>query len=252
MPICGHVNDALLAGTPVSECDYLIDKKSDYKIERDSDFKNYMHELFCNANNLDSRYTVVRDYLRLFDNDPEIVNDYKFKLGNIFTEYNTPLVINGLNLCQNDEVDINSFFEPSIIKLPYRINRDNFKAIKYEREPNNRNYDYLIPLKSEALAYLDQGLATCKCQIKPYSVVVKVNDNNQEYSKTYNLEDDVLNLAEEAHNLNIGLFPNILSPIEAENNYFKLALSVADLNKEWHTLSIKDVKLVPEFIIVQI
>ena len=211
--------------------------------KRDSDFKNYMHELFCNANNLDSRYTVVRDYLRLFDNDPEIVNDYKFKLGNIFTEYNTPLVINGLNLCQNDEVDINSFFEPSIIKLPYRINRDNFKAIKYEREPNNRNYDYLIPLKSEALAYLDQGLATCKCQIKPYSVVVKFNYNNQEYSKTYNLEDDVLNLAEEAHNLNIGLFPNILSPIEAENNYFKLALSVADLNKEWHTLSIKDVKL---------
>ena len=39
-PICGHVNDALLAGTPVSECDYLIDKKSDYKIELDSDFKN--------------------------------------------------------------------------------------------------------------------------------------------------------------------------------------------------------------------
>ena len=210
--------------------------------DRDIDFKNYMYQLF-GGGNLDDRYSVIRDYIRQFDTDKDIRNNYMLQLDDIVTENNSFLVINGLKLSFNDETDINNFFLPTLIRLPYRINRGNFNGITYEREPNNRNYDYLIPLKSEALAYLDQGLATCKCQIKPYSVVVKFNYNNQEYSKTYNLEDDVLNLAEEAHNLNIGLFPNILSPIEAENNYFKLALSVADLNKEWHTLSIKDVKL---------
>ena len=39
------------------------------------------------------------------------------------------------------------------------------------------------------------------------------------------------------------MFPNILSPVDTENNYFKLALAVADNNNgegEWHTLKIQD------------
>lgn len=210
--------------------------------KRDSDFKNYMHELFCNANNLDSRYTVVRDYLRLFDNDPEIVNDYKFKLDNIFTEYNTPLVINGLNLRQNDEVDINSFFEPSIIKLPYRINRDNFKAIKYERDIKERDYDYLIPLKGEALSYLEDG-AEYECQIKKHSVLIKFTYNGHTYEKEYREEENILDLGRNKQNLELGLFPNILSDTDEENNYFKFALTVADNNEEWTNLNITDVNI---------
>ena len=39
-PIIGHVNDPLLTGTPVEECDYFIDKKSNYKLDSSDDFKN--------------------------------------------------------------------------------------------------------------------------------------------------------------------------------------------------------------------
>ncbi|MBO5712277.1 MAG: family 43 glycosylhydrolase, partial [Acholeplasmatales bacterium] len=38
-PICGSVKDELLAGTPVDEHDYLIDKKSSYKLDLSDDFK---------------------------------------------------------------------------------------------------------------------------------------------------------------------------------------------------------------------
>ena len=210
--------------------------------DRDKDFKNYMYQLF-GGDQLDEKFNVIRDYVRMFDTDSDIRNNYVLKLDDIVTEYNSSLVINGLKLGFNDETDINDFFLPTLIRLPYRLNRDNFEGIKYEREPNNRDYDYLIPLKSEALAYLEQGLATCQCQIKPYSVVVKFKYNEQEYSKTYDLNNNVRNLAEDSHNLNIGLFPNILSRIPEENNYFKLALSVADLNEQWHTLSANDVTL---------
>ena len=210
--------------------------------DRDKDFKNYMYQLF-GGDQLDEKFNVIRDYIRMFGTDSDIRNNYNIKLADIVTEYNSSLVINGLKIGFNDETDINNFFLPTLIRIPYKLNRDNFEGINYEREPNNRDYDYLIPLKSEALAYLDQGLATCQCQIKPYSVVVKFKYNEQEYSKTYELSNDVRNLAEDSHNLNIGLFPNILSSIPEENNYFKLALSVADLNKEWHTLSAKDVSL---------
>ena len=37
-PLCGHVNDDLLAGTPVVNYDYLVDKKSNYKLETSDDF----------------------------------------------------------------------------------------------------------------------------------------------------------------------------------------------------------------------
>ena len=131
-----------------------------------------------------------------------------------------------------DEVDINSFFEPSIIKLPYRINRDNFKAIKYERDIKERDYDYLIPLKGEALSYLEDG-AEYECQIKKHSVLIKFTYNGHTYEKEYREEENILDLGRNKQNLELGLFPNILSDTDEENNYFKFALTVADNNEEW-------------------
>lgn len=126
------------------------------------------------------------------------------------------------------------------------MNRKNFVGIKYEREVNERTYDYLLPLKSEALSYLDQGLAECVCQVKPYSVVVKFRYKGEEYLKEYSEQDEIRDLSKDNHSVNVGLFPNILSPVDTENNYFKLALAVADNNNgegEWHTLKIEDTAL---------
>ena len=207
--------------------------------DRDKDFKNYMYQLF-GTGTLDERFQVIRDYILMFGNDTDIRNDYRLRTEHVFTEYNSQLLINGLNVSYNDEIDINSFFMPKLVRLPFKINKENYVGITYERDPNERDYDFLIPLRSEALAYLDQGLATCVCQIKPYSVVVKFKYNGNEYKKEYG-QDDIYDLKDNAKYINIGLFPNILSLIESENNYFKVALSFADLNGKFGTPM--DVKL---------
>lgn len=212
---------------------------------RDKDFKNYMYQLFSGSN-LDSRYDYLRDYIREIKNDPDVKNNYSIKTNEVLTLFNSELIINGLKVGYNDETDVNDFFLPTLIKLPYRLNRKNFVGIKYEREVNERTYDYLLPLKSEALSYLDQGLAECVCQVKPYSVVVKFKYKGEEYSKEYSEQDEIRDLSKDNHSVNVGLFPNILSPVDTENNYFKLALAVADNNNgegEWHTLKIEDTAL---------
>ena len=209
--------------------------------DRDTDFKNYMFQLF-GSDNIDDRYKQLRDYIRMFDSDPEIKNNYVAKLDAVVTEANVPLVINGLNISYNDETDINDFFLPTIIRLPYRINSGNFKGMAYEREPKERNYDYLLPLKSEALSYLDKGLAHCVCQVQAYKVIVKFTYGGQVYTRTYSEDEDVIDLSKDELNLNIGLFPNILSPIAEENSYFKVALSFV-ASGEYPTLKIGKVSL---------
>lgn len=213
--------------------------------KRDKDFKNYMYQLF-GGTDLDNRLDEIRNYVRMFDNDPDITVDYRIKKKNVLTEYNSDLVVNGLHIGYNDETNINAFFLPKLVKLPYRLDNANFKGMQYERDINDRDYDYLLPLKSEALPYICKGGATCVCQLKPYSVVVKFRYNGNEYTKEYQLEGDVYDFKASDQSVNVGLFPNILSTKEEENNYFKLALTVADNNNgdgEWHTLGIDDVVL---------
>lgn len=213
--------------------------------ERDKDFKNYMHQLFGKAD-IDERFGAIRDYVRLFDDDPDIQGNYTIKTQSVLTENNVELVVNGLNIEFNDETDINAFFLPTLVKLPYKLNGDNFKGLQYERDVTGRNYDYLLPLKSDALRYLEQGVASCVCQLKKYSIVVKFKYNGNEYVKEYDSDKEVRDFNASNHSMNVGLFPNILSTIESENNYFKLALSVVDNNNgegQWHTLGIDDVEL---------
>lgn len=213
--------------------------------KRDKDFKNYMHQLFGDAN-VDNRFCMIRDYIRMFDDDADIQAKYSIKTAPILTEYNSELVINGLQLAYNDETDINDFFLPTLIKLPYKLNTANFRGMQFERDVNGRDFDFLLPLKSKALRYIEQGLASCVCQLKTYSVTVKLMCNGHEYTKNYDLSTDVYDFRREDQNLNIGLFPNILSAVEEENNYFKIALSVADNNNgegQYHSLGIDDLTL---------
>lgn len=210
--------------------------------DRDKDFKNYMFQLF-GSDNIDARYKELRDYIRLFQDNQDIIKNYSGKIGNITTESYESLVINGLNIGFTDEEDIDNFFQPNLVRLPYRINRDNFLGITYETEPKARNYDFLLPLKSEALSYLDSGKAICTCQVLHTKVIVKFKYNGTVYQKDYDEDSEIVKLSDKELSLNIGLFPNILSPVDSENTYFKVALSLADNGKEWHTASINDVSL---------
>ena len=76
-----------------------------------------------------------------------------------------------------------------------------------------------------------------------------MNYNGKEYSKIY--EDNPLditrgtikNLESDSHYVNVGLFPNILSPVDKENNYFKVLLVEQDNNIEYKTLNIEKCSL---------
>ena len=57
-PMCGNVKDELIAGTPVLDWDYIIDKKSNYRLETSDDFNNDELSLIWQtpANKLDGWY----------------------------------------------------------------------------------------------------------------------------------------------------------------------------------------------------
>ena len=97
---------------------------------RDADFKNYMFNVLFASDDLDSRLKTIKEYIRSFKNDNDIRNDYSFSLTEVQTDQNDSLVVNGLSIMSSDEIDINSYFTSTLIRLPYRISRDNSKAVK--------------------------------------------------------------------------------------------------------------------------
>lgn len=66
-PICGMVKDELLGGTPYSECDYIIEKKSNYKIPVSDKFKgNKLSEIWQTPANKTGHWYDVNDSLTLY------------------------------------------------------------------------------------------------------------------------------------------------------------------------------------------
>lgn len=94
--------------------------------ERDEDFKNYMYNEVFGSETVDDKFKAIKEYIRSFKNDTEIRNDYQLRLTGVTTDQNDELVINGLRIMTSDEIDVNSFFTPTLIKVPYRISRDHF------------------------------------------------------------------------------------------------------------------------------
>ena len=144
---------------------YFIDPKPRLFEDRDSDFRNYMfNKVFGEAND-DRRLKEIRDYIRSFKDDPQIRNDFNPKLQPVRTDQNEDLVINSLRICSYDEIDVNSFFTSTIIRVPYRIASENFIAVQYENDLQDRDYDYLLPFTPEVLNLFKGGVITSKCKI---------------------------------------------------------------------------------------
>ena len=122
--------------------------------ERDKDFKNYMYRLF-GSDDIDPRFKTIKEYIRSFKNDEEIRNDYKQNLVGIKTDQNDDLIVNGLVIKSSDEIDIDSYFNPTLIKVPYRIDRKRFASIEYQNDIKERDYDYLMPFKPEIVNLFD-------------------------------------------------------------------------------------------------
>jgi hypothetical protein len=223
----------------------------DFKMfeEREQDFKNYMYNELFGSDNVKSEFKEVKEYIRSFKNDTEIRNDYKLKTTAITTDQNDPLVVNGLALKSCDEVDINSYFTSTIIRVPYRISREHFKAVSYQNDSDSRDTDYLLPFKPETLNLLGGNDIDSDIHINRNSVTVYLRYNGKTYQKEYAVEPfssgmgRIVDLKSAKISFDLGVFPNILSYKEQENNYFKILVLAADEDSEAPNFNIDQISL---------
>lgn len=215
--------------------------------EREVDFKNYMYnELFGSAD-VDARFKTIKEYIRSFANDPDIRNNHSLKLSDVKTDQNDNLIINGLQIKTSAEEDIDSYFNNVIIKVPYRISRKTFTTVKYQNEPSDRNYDYLLPFKPEILNLFSDGKIQSEIHVsRNSSVDVHLHYNGKDYNRTYSSDNEtykIIDLAIAKINFDLGIFPNILSPKDNENNYFKVLVVATDEDKEAPNFNIDKISL---------
>lgn len=217
--------------------------------EREQDFKNYMYNELFGSDEVDSRYKAIKGYIISFRNDPEIRNDYRLKIANVKTDQNDNLIVNGLAFMSSDEIDINSYFTSSLIRLPYRISRDRFKAVTFQNDSKDRDYDFLLPFKPEAMSLFDDNEIDSDVHINRNSVTVYLRYNGKVYQKEYAREQlkpgmgRIVDMSAAKINFELGVFPNILSHKDQENNYFKVLVVAADEDTEAPNFNIDQISL---------
>ncbi len=207
--------------------------------ERPADFKNYMYQMFSKVESKDLKE--IKSYITSFgDTDKDIRINYVADWMPIESENNEKLEYVGMTICSSCALDVNKFFTDSIIKLPYKISTDNFYTPMFEGK-DDRSYDYLLPLTEEAVAIIDAENISCtiKEKLLGKKVVVELVHNGKVYNKAYGLEtggiEGIGRIIDFANpfcvNVELGLFPNIKSTVQEENNYYKLMLVTSDSNE---------------------
>jgi len=217
--------------------------------ERDVEFKNYMYNVMFGSDQVNERFKTIKEYILSFRNDSDIRNDYKQEYKPIPTDQGDELVINGLRIMSSDEIDIMSYFTDTLIKVPFRISKDNYHTAIYKNDNPSRDYDFLLPFKADVLNLFNGGEIDSDFQIKRNSVCVNLRYKGKEYTKEYatdpikQTDGRIVDLQKASISFNLGIFPNILSPVEQENNYFKILVVGADEDPEAPVFDINKIEL---------
>lgn len=220
--------------------------------KRPAPFMNYMYNvLFGGGYNLDPSFNELRDYIQSFGSDPQIKSDYNAgSLSPIYSNDNNEVIVNGLGIKTSTGIKSLNYFSESIIKVPYRLS-GKFQTMKFENDDPKRNHDYLIPLSAQAFKVIGEGNLTATCIERNNADVVEVKfcHGGEEFKKTYrtgstirNGEGVILSLDTAKVNLDLALFPNILSTKSEENNYFKVYVTISDNNNR-KTFTVDDISL---------
>jgi len=216
---------------------------------RDADFKNYMYYELFGSDSVDARYKGIKEYIRSFNGDKDIRSDYRQKLAAVKTDQNDDLVVNGLTIKRSDEEDIASYFATSLIRVPYRIDRERFRTVTFENDSEGRNYDYLLPFRADVMSLFDDGAIDSSLHVGRSTVTVRLRYKGKIYEKEYGQEElkpgmgRIVDLNEAKINFDIALFPNILSAKESENNYFKVFVVAADEDEDAPNFGIEGINL---------
>ena len=227
--------------------EYFRDVKS-FK-EREADFKNYMYNTLFGSDNVAKQFKEIKEFVRSFkDIDNDIRNDIQINLSPIKTDQIDDLVINGLRIMASAEIDINSYFTDSLIRIPYRICKDTFQAVKYLNDPDKRDYDFLLPFKPDIQRLYKKGMIDSDIHINRNSVTVSLHYNGKTYKKEYAKDPFhgqglIRDLEGARITFDLGLFPNILSHKDEENNYFKIIVVAADEDPEAPNFNIDEISL---------
>lgn len=208
--------------------------------KRPADFKNYMYNfLFGDGGSVEERYRELRDYIQSFKSDPDIKNTWSSQsLADIYSTDNSQLVVNGVLLKTNEDLESINYFADAVFKVPYRLASSKFKTLDYINDNPNRTYDYLLPLSPQALDVIGAQDFEAKCQEKNKAVEISLKIKGKEFKKTFRAEDAavktgegiIIPLTTAKINFDFALFPNVLSSNEEENNYFKVLVSAFDDN----------------------
>ena len=217
--------------------------------DREQDFKNYMYNVLFGSDEVHTKYKAIKEYIISFRNDPDIRNDYKLKLVNVKTDMNDDLVVNGMYFMSSDEIDINSYFTSTLIRLPYRIDRERFTTVTFQNDSKDRSYDYLLPFKPEVVSLFENGVIDSDVHINRQTVTVYLRYNGKVYKKEYGKDSleagmgRILDMEGAKINFDLGIFPNILSYKEKENNYFKVLVVAADEDPDAPNFNIDQISL---------
>lgn len=217
--------------------------------ERDPEFKNYMYNELFGSDNVDVRLKSIKEYIRSFKDDPDIRNDFRLRMASVKTDQNEALEINGLSIKSSNEIDVTSFFTPTLIKVPYRISRKTNKAVNYKNDEDGRNYDFLLPFKPEILSLVGGQEIDSYVNINRNSVTVVLKFDGKIYEKEYAADPfkagqgKIVDLQRASIKFDLGLFPNILSSKEEENNYFKMLIVAADEDSDAPNFNIDEISL---------
>lgn len=217
--------------------------------DRDVDFKNYMYNNLFGSNDVDSRLKAIKEYIRCFKDDSDIRNDYALRLTEVKTDQNDALIINGIRIMSSDEIDVNSYFTSTLIRMPYRISRENYISVNYQNDSSSRTHDFILPFKPEVLSLYPDGKLDSSVHINRNSVTVYLKYNGKTYEKEYAVDPfkagqgKIFDLNMAKINFDLGLFPNILSHKDAENNYFKMFVVATDEDAEAPQFEIDKIEL---------
>ena len=213
--------------------------------ERPTDFKNYLFQTLS-MGMVSPMFSNFQKYIRYFENDPDINIHWESVLNPIYSNQDTLLKVNGIGImCEGGAV---KYFADKIAKIPYRINSESYVALSYSVD-KVRDYDYLLPLTKDAFEHINVRNFKCFCQEKNTWIEIKLfNEGKEIASKRYveagpsSGDGVIVDFTQKKYNLGIGLFPNILSANEKENNYFKLMFVTSDGNNENVSFTVKNIE----------
>lgn len=217
--------------------------------DRSVDFKNYMFYIvdkyLTDAGG--EKMPRLRNYIKkVASGDTDINRNWVPQTQPHYSDEGSELIINGLPIHVNSGIDTTNFFNDTIVKLPFRLSEEYFNIMTYDgKDCNARDFDFLLPIRREALSVIGDNDLKCKCHIKhPGNVTISLKYSGKEYIRDYDENNgQIIDLGKEHINLNIGIFPNILSPNDNENNYFKVMAVMNDSAPDRNPISIKGLNL---------